>query len=191
MIYQRTLMSNKEQYKRQSKFLSLILRHKPEEINLSLDGNGWVNVDLLIKGMNSQKDVMSKEILDSILESDSKGRYEYNDDETKVRARQGHSIKVDLGFKKVKAPDKLFHGTVEKAYKLIINEGLKSMARHHVHLSEDLDTAVSVGSRRGDAIVLVIDSKSMQEDGYDFFISNNGVWLCEDVPIKYISLLDE
>ncbi len=169
-----------------SKFLSLVLRHKPEEIGLTMDANGWVNVDELIVKCNSKKLQLDFEMLEEVVMSNDKQRFAFNDEYTKIRANQGHTVNVDLQFEVAKPLDYLYHGTVEKYIDNIRQDGLQKMQRLHVHLSKDLETAVKVGSRRGKPIILKIQALKMFEDGYEFYLSKNGVWLCEQVPAKYI-----
>lgn len=173
--------------KRASKFLSLILRHRPETINLQLDKEGWADVNDLLAGMQEKGwDNFSKNNLEEVVRDNNKQRFSFNENKTKIRANQGHSVKVDLGLKSVKPPKNLFHGTVSKFLDSIKNEGLKKRSRQHVHLSADIPTAVSVGSRRGKPIILTIPSLQMHEDGFKFYLSKNGVWLTDRVPNHYI-----
>ena len=149
------------------KFISLILRHKPELIGLKLDYHGWAKVDEIVMTNNKQRD-------------------QYNEDHTKIRANQGHSIKVDIELIEKIPPEYLYHGTAFKYLNKIEQEGIKKMKRLYVHLSKDIETAFKVGSRHGKAIVLVIDTKAMCEDGCKFYYSQNGVWLTEDIDYKYV-----
>ena len=178
-------MSNKHQH---SKFLSLVLRHKPNAVNIKLDENGWANVDELLDGLEKTKRELSLDQLREIVMLNEKKRFEFNENGTKIRAVQGHSVKVNLDLKAQRPPMKLYHGTVEKAVKPILEEGLNKMKRHAVHLSEDIATATSVGSRRGEAIILEIDSGAMYANKIKFYKSKNGVWLTDNVPAKYIKL---
>jgi len=174
--------------KNNSKFLSLVLRHKPETIKVKLDKNGWVEVDeLLVKLKQHNREIPLVELKEIVLFNDKK-RFEFNEDETKIRAAQGHSVKVDLQLKAQRPPMELYHGTVSKFLDAIKKDGLKKMNRHAVHLSHDLPTATKVGSRRGEAIILVVNSGAMYADRYKFFQSKNGVWLVEEVPPKYIKI---
>lgn len=167
------------------KFLALLLRHKPEEIGLSLDEHGWADVSFLVKSGH-----FTKELLDEIVSTNNKKRYEYNENETKIRARQGHSIEVDLELEPTEPPDVLYHGTQTKFLDSILMTGINKGSRHDVHLSDDIPTAINVGNRRGNkTIVLKIDSKKMYDDGYKFYVSNNGVWLIDFVPRKYITII--
>lgn len=175
-----------EDLKRISKFLSLVLRHKPEEIGLSMDSNGWVDVDELIEKCNRKQLKLNFETLEEVVITNDKQRFTFNDDYTKIRANQGHTVQVDLQFEPTKPFGFLYHGTVEKFLENIKQSGLQKMQRLHVHLSKDLETAVKVGSRRGKPVILKIDAPQMHEDGYAFYVSQNGVWLCDEVPVEYI-----
>lgn len=168
------------------KYLSLILRHKPELINLKIDEHGWVEVDQLLKGINDSGRYISKEMLDIIVNTNNKKRYQYNDDQTKIRANQGHSIKVDVELQEKVPPDILYHGTAQKYLDKIKKSGIRKMNRLYVHLSKDIQTAINVGKRHGQPIVLVIDTKKMLRDGYKFYYSYNGVWLCDDIAYSYV-----
>jgi putative RNA 2'-phosphotransferase len=170
-----------------SKFLSLILRHAPEKIELQLDENGWANVDELITQCNKFQKKINLELLNYVVETNDKKRFAFNEDKTMIRASQGHSIKVDLDIEAVIPPDFLYHGTIEKFLEPIKNEGLKRMSRQHVHLSQEKETAIKVGSRRGKPIILIVNTKKMQEDGFKFYLSENKVWLTDQVPPKYIA----
>lgn len=169
-----------------SKFLSLVLRHKPEEIGIEMDPNGWVDVDELIEKCSKKGRKFSFETLEEVVETNDKKRFTFNDDFSKIRANQGHTVDVDLEFEAKEPLDFLYHGTVEKFIESIKATGLQKMSRLHVHLSKDLDTAVKVGSRRGKPIILKVRAAEMHKDGYAFYQSKNGVWLCDEVPAKYI-----
>ncbi|MCL9805943.1 RNA 2'-phosphotransferase [Flavobacterium amniphilum] len=169
-----------------SKFLSLVLRHAPETIKLSLDVNGWADVEELLKQCNAFQKKLDKETLEQVVETNDKKRFAFNDDKTKIRASQGHSVAVDLDIKPITPPDILFHGTVEKFLEAIKKEGLQKMSRQHVHLSKDIETATKVASRRGKPVILSIETQRMVEDGYLFYCSENGVWLTDEVPVAYI-----
>jgi putative RNA 2'-phosphotransferase len=163
-----------------SKFLSLVLRHKPEMIGITLDHFGWADVKELIEKMN-----LDQATLDEIVKTDSKQRYAYNEDKTKIRASQGHSIYVDLGLKPIKPLAILYHGTAMKFADAIREQGIKAQKRQYVHLSKDIGTAKRVGGRHGDPFVFKIDADRMHKDGKKFFISANGVWLTEFVDKEY------
>lgn len=174
--------------KNNSKFLSLILRHKPEIIKIKLDKKGYVEVDELLEKCSLKGYLIAKEELEEIVKNCDKQRFAFNEDKSKIRANQGHSIKVDLELKTSIPPTILYHGTVEKFIKPILKLGLNSMARNFVHLSESIETATNVGSRRGIPIILIIDSKSMLKDAFKFYKSENNVWLINQVPPKYIKI---
>lgn len=173
---------------RLSKFLSMILRHRPEVIGITLDEHGWASVDELINGIN-QTEAFSLATLEKIVESDAKQRYSFSPDKTLIRANQGHSIPVDVELEKKTPPETLFHGTGEKAVPKILQEGLLPMERLYVHLSTDKETAISVGKRHGKPVIFKINTKKMEEEGYDFFQSVNGVWLTKAVPVKFLEKL--
>lgn len=168
-----------------SKYISLILRHKPEVIGITLDEHGWADVDALIKGI-SKTHTLTRELLEEIVSTDDKQRYSFNDDKTLIRANQGHSVPVDVEFEAAVPPEYLYHGTGEK-YVLSINQhGLIPKSRLYVHLSADIDTALKVGSRHGKPFVYRVESGQMAKDGYVFYLSVNGVWLTKNVPEKYL-----
>ena len=173
-----------------SRFIALILRHKPEVIGITLDNHGWANVDELIKGVNKTHQ-LTVEMLEDIVRLDDKKRYSFNEDKTLIRANQGHSISVDVELKKAIPPTVLYHGTGDKYVSSIDSMGLISKSRLYVHLSADYGTAVKVGSRHGRAVVYTVDTINMIKDGHEFYISENGVWLTETVPIKYLTKNNE
>lgn len=168
-----------------SKFISLILRHKPETIGITLDEHGWANVDELIAGISKTHEI-NREILEEIVRTDNKQRYSFNEDKTLIRANQGHSIPVDVELEEVEPPKYLYHGTGEKFRESIDAEGLKPKSRLYVHLSEDIETATKVGSRHGKPVVYRVFAGWMHKNGFRFYKSVNGVWLTKDVPTKYI-----
>lgn len=169
-----------------SKFMSLVLRHKPETIGLELDENGWANVQEMIDKMNATGAEVDIELLYIIVATNDKKRFAFNEDKSMIRANQGHSIEVELNLREVQPPDFLYHGTVEKFIDIIRIEGLKKMERQHVHLSKDTATATNVGNRRGKAVILKIDAVKMYADGFTFYLSENEVWLTDEVPVQYI-----
>jgi putative RNA 2'-phosphotransferase len=172
---------------RKSRLLSLILRHKPETVGLTLDESGWLEVDVLLQALAVHGKSMSRSELESIVADNDKKRFAFSDDGSRIRAVQGHSLDIDLGLRRGRPPAVLYHGTVGKFLGLIMREGLKPMERHHVHLSADRETAFKVGSRRGAAVILEIDARRMAEDGKEFFLSENGVWLTESVEPEYLT----
>ena len=130
------------------------------------------------------------ELLREIVRTDNKQRYSFNEDRTKIRANQGHSVPMDVELKEAAPPEILYHGTGERALDPILREGLRPMKRLYVHLSRDYDTAVQVGRRHGKPAVLLVRAGKMREDGYPFFLSANGVWLTKAVPPEYLELTD-
>lgn len=171
-----------------SKFLSLVLRHNPALIGLELDANGWASVTELLAKMKAKDHGISIDELKHIVETNSKKRFAFNDDFEKIRANQGHSVEVDLGYEKQVPPFELFHGTAQKNLDLILKTGIKKMKRHHVHLSTDKVTAQKVGMRHGKPVILSVNAKGMADSGFDFYLSNNGVWLTDFVPVEFIKL---
>jgi putative RNA 2'-phosphotransferase len=174
-----------------SKFLSLILRHKPQEIGLSLDENGWAQVEELIEKSKQKNVKFDKVILQEVVRTNDKKRFAFNEDGTKIRANQGHTIEVDVELSEQEPPSELFHGTVDKFLGSIRQTGLQKMQRLHVHLSKDLETAIKVGGRRGKPVILTVNVKQMFNEGFKFYLSANNVWLCDNVPAKYINFKNE
>jgi len=171
-----------------SKYISLILRHKPEVIGIQLDAHGWADVNALLAGI-SKKYPINRDILDEIVRSDEKQRYSFSQDGTKIRANQGHSIPVDVELEQKTPPDVLWHGTGEKYVESINRIGLIPKSRLYVHLSKDYEIAKTVGNRHGKPVVYRVNAKQMAEDGYPFYLSVNGVWLTKEVPVQYLSTL--
>lgn len=170
-----------------SKYISLILRHQPEVIGITLDEHGWADVEKLIRGVNKTHP-LDMETLERIVAEDEKQRYSFNEDKTLIRANQGHSIPVDVELPEVTPPDVLYHGTGIKYKESIDSQGLIPKSRLYVHLSGDVETARKVGQRHGKPIIYNVDAAAMHADGYVFFRSVNGVWLTKTVPQKYLSL---
>lgn len=178
---------NQDKITKFSKFLSLLLRHKPEEIGLTLDENGWADVKDLLERLRKTGKAHSMEDLREVVATNDKKRFSFNDDETKIRANQGHSLKtVDLKMQPIEPPEFLYHGTSERNKNAILESGIQKMSRQHVHLSKDKGTAMTVGMRHGKPTVLVVAAKQMFDDGIDFFLSENKVWLTDFVDKKYI-----
>ena len=168
-----------------SRFMSLILRHRPESIGISLDEHGWANVDELLFGIGEQHPI-DMDMLEEIVRADKKQRYSFNEDKTLIRANQGHSIPVDVELDEVSPPEELWHGTGEKYVQDIETEGLLPKSRLYVHLSNDRDTAFKVGQRHGKPVLYIVRSGEMYRDGYKFYLSKNGVWLTKAGPVKYL-----
>lgn len=169
-----------------SRYISLILRHKPEVINITLNEHGWANVEKLIQGIEKNNPEFNMEALEEIVKTDNKQRYSFNDDKTLIRANQGHSIPVDVELEEKEPPKILYHGTGEKYVTSIDQNGLIPKSRLYVHLSKDVETAKAVGKRHGKEVVYSINSEQMYKDGYKFYLSKNGVWLTKRVPVKYL-----
>lgn len=166
--------------------MSLILRHSPETIGLQLDENGWADVKELITKANHKGQRFTFDDLLIVVADNDKQRFAFNEDKTRIRANQGHSVKILLELEAAEPPEYLYHGTVARFLQAIRAEGLQKMSRHHVHLSAMLDTARAVGARRGKPVILTVGSGRMFRDGIHFYLSENNVWLTEHVPAKYI-----
>ena len=175
---------------RTSKFMSYVLRHRPQAIGLHLDEQGWAMVDELIETAVSHGKTIDRAIIEEVVAKNDKKRFAFSADGTKIRASQGHSIPIDLGLTAVNPPRILFHGTAAKFMESIRQQGLEPRRRHHVHLSADYETAVKVGSRHGTPVVLQIDAARMVADGFDFYLSENGVWLTDIVVPEYFTVAD-
>ena len=169
-----------------SKFIALILRHKPEAIGISLDEHGWASVPELIAGI-SRTQPFDMTMLEQIVREDNKQRYSFNEDKTLIRANQGHSIPVDVELPEIQPPEKLYHGTGMKYVASIDAQGLIPKSRLYVHLSADMETAIKVGQRHGKPVIYIVHSGKMYRDGYRFYRSVNGVWLTKQVPTQYLT----
>ena len=189
-----TRQLNNKHKQRFSKFLSLILRHKPEEVGLELMENGWVDLDNLINAINSSAKSeykVDRQLIEEIVAEDEKQRYSISEDGKLIRANQGHSIEnLIMDYKEVSIedlPNTLYHGTSVANYNKIIESGaIKPMSRQLVHLSKDIETASKVGKRHGELVVIEINTESLVNDGHKVFISENGVYLVDEVPVKFI-----
>ncbi|MBQ9327937.1 MAG: RNA 2'-phosphotransferase [Solobacterium sp.] len=173
-----------------SKYLSLILRHKPEAVGITLDGHGWAHTAELIHQVN-QTHPLTMELLEEIVRTDEKQRFSFNEDKTKIRANQGHSIPVDVEMEEGEPPELLYHGTGEKYVASILKQGLLPKSRLYVHLSTDTSTARKVGSRHGNPMIFLVQAGQMYRDGYVFRYSENGIWMTKQVPVSYLILLDK
>ena len=169
-----------------SKLLSLVLRHQPEIIGITLDENGWTDVPTLLAKMQSKGYKLNLDQLRFVVETNAKKRFALSDDENQIRANQGHSVKVDLGYTQKQPPQLLYHGTATRFLDKILAEGLVKMNRHHVHLSSDEQTALTVGSRHGKPVILIVKAAEMASSGHIFYQSDNGVWLTDHVPAAFI-----
>ena len=173
-----------------SKYMSLILRHKPQVIGIHLDAHGWADVNALLAGI-SRKYPINWDILDEIVSRDEKQRYSFSEDGTKIRANQGHSIQVDVELTLTEPPEMLYHGTAQRFAASIEAQGLLSGSRLYVHLSPDQETAEKVGRRHGEPVIYLVDAGQMHRDGYLFYLSANGVWLTKVVPATYLKRLED
>lgn len=169
-----------------SKFLSLVLRHQPEKIGITLDDAGWVEVSNLLRACNENGFAISAQLLEEVVRTNDKKRFAFSEDGLKIRASQGHSIEVELDYTPITPPEILYHGTATRFLDSIKEQGLLKGTRHHVHLSADEETAIKVGARHGKAMVLIIESARMHAAGFFFYKSENGVWLTDHVPTDYI-----
>ena len=171
-----------------SRFISMVLRHKPEEIGILLDEHGWADVQELIAGIEKRYS-LDMEALEKIVTTDEKQRYAFNEAHTLIRANQGHSIPVDVELEEVPPPENLYHGTGGKFLTSIMAQSLLPKSRLYVHLSADAETAKTVGTRHGKPVVLTVMCSQMKRDGFKFYRSKNGVWLTKHVPTKYLKVL--
>jgi putative RNA 2'-phosphotransferase len=178
----------KSDHQKISKFLSYVLRHRPDEIGLTLDANGWALITDLIERSQTASMALTEDLIREIVRSSDKQRFALSDDGTKIRANQGHSIEVDLALERRQPPELLFHGTTTRFLDEIRQEGLRPMKRQHVHLSPDEVTAMKVGQRHGKPVVLTIKAGEMWRAGIAFFLSANGVWLTERVEPRFVVL---
>jgi putative RNA 2'-phosphotransferase len=169
-----------------SKFLSLVLRHQPEKVGVTLDKHGWIDVDTLLSACKRHGYEIAREQLQRVIDTNDKKRFALSEDGTKIRASQGHSIEIDLGYQPTQPPETLYCGTATRFLDSIFTEGLKKMSRHDVHLTASAETARTVGSRHGKPVVLTIAARKMSDDGYKFYVTPNGVWLTDTVPPQYI-----
>lgn len=169
-----------------SKFLSKHLRHDPGGLGLKLEEGGWVLVDDLLKACDRKGMRISRAELDAVVADNDKQRFSFDAKGTRIRANQGHSVQVDLQLEAVTPPSLLYHGTGHVTADAIEQEGLRKMRRHHVHLSTDIPTATQVGARHGKPVIFAVDAEGMHRDGFEFFCSENGVWLVDEVPPKYL-----
>lgn len=169
-----------------SKTLSYWLRHKPEDGALTLDAQGWAETDAVLTALSRDGLPGDFETLLAVIEQNDKQRFELSPDVASIRARQGHSVEVDLALTPTTPPAELYHGTVQRFLDAIMAQGLSKMRRHHVHLSAEIETARRVGVRRGEAVILIVNAKAMADGGALFFVTENGVWLTENVPAQFL-----
>ncbi|MEC3981754.1 RNA 2'-phosphotransferase [Amycolatopsis sp. H20-H5] len=172
---------------RVSKRLSLHLRHAPREIGLTLEPGGWIGVDTLLTALAAHGLRLTRAELEEVVTGNDKRRFAFDERGERIRASQGHSVDVDLALPTAEPPAVLYHGTVDRFLAAILREGLRPMKRHAVHLSTSVETATTVGARRGKPVLLSIDARAMTEAGHEFQLSANGVWLTAAVPPEYLS----
>jgi putative RNA 2'-phosphotransferase len=181
-------MLSEKEITRLSKFLSLVLRHKPEEIGITLDENGWTDVGDLISKAAGHGIHFTPVVLKHIVDTNSKKRFAFNATFDKIRASQGHSVDIDIAYEAQMPPAILYHGTAEKVVAEILRTGIEKRQRRHVHLSADLDTAINVGQRHGRPVVLEVLAAQMSTEGFEFYLSENKVWLTDSVPARYLRI---
>lgn len=174
--------------RKHSKRLSYVLRHAPEEVGLTLGDGGWVSIDELLSGFQNKGWEITRKELDHVVETNEKKRFTISSDRLRIRAAQGHSVKINHDLLATEPPALLHHGTAKRNLDAILREGLRAMSRQHVHLSLDIETAEKVGQRHGKPVILNVASGAMDRAGFDFFCADNGVWLTEHVPAKFLSL---
>jgi len=167
---------------KKSRHLSKVLRHEPDSVGITLTEAGWAPISSILSALN-----LKREELNQVVAENNKNRFEFSENGMFIRARQGHSVEVDLGYPEATPPDTLYHGTSRQTVSVVLRDGIKKMLRHHVHMSPDLETAKVVASRRSDPKILKVDSKSMSAAGIKFYLTGNGVWLTDYVDPKYVS----
>ena len=172
-----------------SKYISKHLRHEPERLGLELEPGGWVAVESLLAACAAHRFAITPEELEEVVARNDKQRFSFDESRGRIRANQGHSVEVDLQLAEAAPPPVLYHGTGERSVAAILEAGLERMARHHVHLSADAETARRVGSRHGRPIVFEVDAAAMEVDGHRFHLSANGVWLVDRVPPQYLRVV--
>ncbi|MCX5515326.1 RNA 2'-phosphotransferase [Kaistia algarum] len=170
-----------------SKYLSFVLRHKPDSIGLILSADGWADIDELIAKSWETGTSFDRDELRQVVETSDKKRFSISADGLKIRAAQGHSVPVELGLAPKEPPETLFHGTATRFLDSILSEGLKPQSRQQVHLSAEETTATKVGQRHGKPVVLVIAARRMYEAGFRFYLADNGVWLTDNVPPGFLT----
>lgn len=173
-----------------SKYLSKHLRHTPDRLSLTLAPGGWVTVDELLSACAIHQFPLTRAELEEVVATSDKQRFSFDATKTRIRANQGHSVEVDLQLEPQIPPAVLYHGTCEQSVPAILESGLLKMSRHHVHLSQDVETARKVGLRRGRPVMLAIDTAAMQQAGFTFYCSENGVWLVDRVPPLYLKVIN-
>jgi putative RNA 2'-phosphotransferase len=179
---------DKNHLKTVSKSLSYVLRHRPDSVGLELNDGGWVAVEHLLTAFQRAGKELSLPLLEQVVADNDKQRFEFSADGAQIRARQGHSAEVDLGYEPIQPPDVLYHGTATRSIESIMIEGLLKGRRHHVHLSTNKETMIQVATRHGKPVLLAIDAARMQQDGHVFYVTGNNVWLTDHVPPDYLTV---
>lgn len=172
-----------------SKYLSKHLRHRPERLGLTLAPGGWVGVDQLLSACAAHQFPLTRTELEHVVATNDKQRFSFDQTRTRIRANQGHSVEIDLELQPQIPPEVLYHGTGQKSVPAILQSGLLKMSRHHVHLSKDVETARKVGMRHGRPVILTIAASTMHQARFTFYCSENGVWLVDEVPPPYLTLV--
>ena len=171
-----------------SKSISYVLRHRPDSVGLTLDESGWVDVEELLSAFARNGKKLTRDVLDEVVTRNDKQRFEFSADRARIRARQGHSVPIDLGYERAVPPEVLYHGTATRSLDSIKAEGLVKGRRHHVHLSTNQQTMLQVAMRHGKPVLLAIDAARMHADGHEFFVTGNQVWLTDHVPPQYLTI---
>ncbi|MDA0813004.1 MAG: RNA 2'-phosphotransferase [Verrucomicrobia bacterium] len=177
---------NEQSKKKISKRMSLVLRHRPDVAELAMDGAGWVNVEALIAAFRRSGLEVDRETIDEVVATNDKKRFEFDEAGQRIRARQGHSVEVELGYEAQVPPSVLLHGTAESNLGSIMARGIQKVKRHAVHLSTDSGTMFAVGARHGKAVLVEIDAAAMHAAGHQFYVTGNNVWLTDEVPPQFL-----
>jgi len=177
-----------KQLKQISKSLSYVLRHRPDSVGIELETGGWIAVEALLSAFAQAGSPLTVESLREVVATSDKQRFELSDDGSRIRARQGHSVPIELGYEPATPPVVLYHGTAERNLNSILEKGLIKGRRHHVHLSTNRQTMIQVAMRHGKPVLLAVQAGQMHADGHAFFVTRNNVWLTEHVPPKYIAV---
>lgn len=181
---------NAARLKKVSKSLSYVLRHRPDSIDIVLDDAGWIAVDELLRAFARSGRSYSRELIERVVAENDKRRFEFSDDGAMIRARQGHSVEIELGYAPAVPPDVLYHGTATRNLDSIFASGLLKGNRHHVHLSTNKETMLAVAMRHGKPVLLAVDARSMHGEGRQFFVTGNDVWLTEHVPPQHLRVVE-